>query len=171
MGKPIRAQPTDIRHPTINNRGAVADSANRGGNSRPVRTLVSGGRSWSVGYANAHPRLNPRYRSVRVLSGRLSQLLSYMSHRKGRERQAKGVMGLLIIHYVPIATNVRTGRFFNRQICSTSSTPNHGEISALPQVALRSTSGYAWFAISDGPSLRSLGVLIYAPTSSHRHRP
>ena len=47
---------------------------------------------------------------IRVLSGRPSQLLSYMSHRKGRERQAKGVVGLLIINYVPIATNVSTGR-------------------------------------------------------------
>ena len=47
------------------------------------------------------------------------------------------------------------------QHCSTSSTPNHEEVSALPQVTLRSTSGYAWFAIYDGSSLRSLGVLPY----------
>ena len=40
------------------------------------------------------------------------------------------------------------------QHCSTSSTPNDSEVSALPQVALRSTSGYAWFAISDGTSSR-----------------
>ncbi|MGM9811356.1 MAG: hypothetical protein ACI30V_00765 [Muribaculaceae bacterium] len=46
--------------------------------------------------------------------------------------------------------------------------PNHGEISTLPQVALRSTSGYAWFAISDGPSLRSLGVYSNTPYY-HRH--
>ena len=110
MGKPIWAQPTDIRtHPTINNRGAVADSANKG-----VIRVLSGRHYLGAVVVRrlrfAHPRLNPRYRSVRVLSGRLSQLLSYMSHRKGRERQAKGVVGLLIIHYVPIATNVRTGR-------------------------------------------------------------
>ena len=40
------------------------------------------------------------------------------------------------------------------QHCSTSSTQNDSEVSALPQVALRSTSGYAWFAISDGTSSR-----------------
>ncbi|MGM9812396.1 MAG: hypothetical protein ACI30V_06075 [Muribaculaceae bacterium] len=38
------------------------------------------------------------------------------------------------------------------QHCSTSSTPNDSEISAPRRLRYRSTSGYAWFAISDGTS-------------------
>ena len=54
------------------------------------------------------------------------------------------------------------------QHCSTSSTPNDSEVSAPRRLRYRSTSGYAWFAISDGTSsLRSLGVMSYAPTASH----
>ena len=46
------------------------------------------------------------------------------------------------------------------QCCATS---RHIIIGATsPQVALRSTSGYAWFAISDGPSMQSLGLWQYA---------
>ena len=42
------------------------------------------------------------------------------------------------------------------QHCSTSSTPNDSEVSAPRRLRYRSTSGYAWFAISDGTSsLRS----------------
>ena len=52
------------------------------------------------------------------------------------------------------------------QHCSTSSTPNDSEVSAPRRLRYRSTSGYAWFAISDGTSSRrSLSVLRYAPTS------
>ena len=50
------------------------------------------------------------------------------------------------------------------QHCSTSSTPNDSEVSAPRRLRYRSTSGYAWFAISDGTSsLRS----PYALTASH----
>ena len=69
------------------------------------------------------------------------------------------------------------------QHCSTSSTPNDSEVSAPRRLRYRSTSGYAWFAISDGTSslrsplrhriallhntsLQSLGVLPYTPTAS-----
>ena len=38
------------------------------------------------------------------------------------------------------------------QHCSTSSTPNDSEVSAPRRLRYRSTSGYAWFAISDGTS-------------------
>ena len=52
------------------------------------------------------------------------------------------------------------------QHCSTSSTPNDSEVSAPRRLRYRSTSGYAWFAISDGTSSRrSPSVLRYAPTS------
>ena len=71
------------------------------------------------------------------------------------------------------------------QHCSTSSTPNDSEVSAPRRLRYRSTSGYAWFAISDGTSsLREPlqhrialqhntsqqppGVLPYAPTASHQ---
>ena len=47
------------------------------------------------------------------------------------------------------------------QHCSTSSTPNDSKVSAPRRLRYRSTSGYAWFAIYDGSSLRSLGVLPY----------
>ena len=74
------------------------------------------------------------------------------------------------------------------QHCSTSSTPNDSEISAPRRLRYRSTSGYAWFAISDGTSsLREPlqhrialqhntsqqppGVLPYAPTASHQCAP
>ena len=40
------------------------------------------------------------------------------------------------------------------QHCSTSSTPNDSEVSAPRRLRYRSTSGYAWFAISDGTSSR-----------------
>ena len=54
------------------------------------------------------------------------------------------------------------------QHCSTSSTPNDSEVSAPRRLRYRSTSGYAWFAISDGTSsLRVPGVLLYALTASH----
>ena len=57
------------------------------------------------------------------------------------------------------------------QHCSTSPTPNDSEVSAPRRLRYRSTSGYAWFAISDGTSsLRALlQHRITSPTDGPKH--
>ena len=99
--------------PKDNNRGAVADSAIK------IIRVLSGrwfrGRRWSVGYAIAHPRLSPRCRSVRVLSGRPSQLLSSTCYiTKGVNTGTRGTVVLPVIYFASITTDAHRSCYLLR---------------------------------------------------------